>query len=346
MMKAVKAAVKSILFVLIFVFLFSYLSELFTRKTLNGAWNHTQKISGFYNEPENEFDIMYFGSSNTYCSFNPLIFYEETGIKSYVFASQQQPVWASYAYIKEALKTQDLKLIVLDVLMFSKDTEYYDDGVNYSFMDDIPLSVNKIELAAASAERGKRFELLFNFLKYHSRWSELTKEDYEFKREKTNDYLKGYVLLEETFTEAKEPEACPDDELGVISKKSEYYLNKIIELSKKEKIPLLLVKTPSNAKADDRRIFNTVKNIAAQNGIKYIDYNAQYDEIGFEMDKDFYDKSHLNYKGAEKFTRYFAEDIISEYFFDKIDDKNNTGDDWKKNLDKYYEYCSQIGILN
>ena len=343
MKKRVNEIAKTLIFVLIFVFVFSYLSELVCRKTLTGAWDHTQKISGFYNEPENEFDIMYFGSSNTYCSFNPLIFYEETGIKSYVFASQQQPTWATYYYIKEALKTQELKLIVLDVLMFSKQEEYYDDGVNYSYMDDIPMSKNKIELAFASAESGKRFELLFNFMKYHSRWSELTQEDYEFDRSKTHDYLKGYVLLEETYPQASEPEPCPDDDMSPLLEKNENYLNKIIELAKEEGIPLLLVKTPSNALKSDRRFFNSVKMIAEQTGVDYIDYNDEYPEIGFVMQEDFYDKSHLNYKGAEKFTRYFAQDIISKYSLAPSDDENNTDGAWQADLDRYYEYCSQLG---
>ena len=79
-MKTFKKIIAAIAFILIFVLVFSGLSELFSRKTLEGTWNHTQKISGFYNEPQNEFDIMYFGSSNTYCSFNPLIFFEESGM--------------------------------------------------------------------------------------------------------------------------------------------------------------------------------------------------------------------------------------------------------------------------
>lgn len=341
-MKRVKIILKPIIFIIIFLLIFSYLSNLFCRKTLNGTWNHTQKISGFYNEPENEFDIMYFGSSNTYCSFNPLIFYEETGIKSYVFASQQQPVWASYAYMKEALKTQSPKLLVLDILMFSKNQEYYDDGVNYSFMDDIPLSGNKIELAFAAAPSGERFRLLINFIKYHSRWSELTEEDYEFKRSETRDYLKGYVLLEDTYKEAAEP-AENIDETAPLADKEILYFNKIVSLAKKHNIPLLLVKTPSNAAAGDMKLFNSIKNLAEENDIEFIDYNLLYPEIGFVMNEDFYDKSHLNYKGAEKFTRYFAADMLSHYALPPSDDKNKTNNMWQADIETYYKYRENIG---
>lgn len=319
--------------------IFSYLSNLFCRKTLSGAWNHTQKISGFYNEPKNEFDIIYFGSSNTYCSFNPLIMYEKTGIKSYVFATQQQPVWASYAYIKEALKTQTPKLLVMDVLMFAKNEEYYDDGVNYSFMDNIPFSKNKIELARASAPTAEdQIRLLVNFIKYHPRWSELTEEDYTFKRENTKDNLKGYVLLDSTFTEAVPPDTSASD-TSPVSEKELLYFEKIISLSKEHNIPILFVKTPSNATYDEQKIFNAVKLKAEELNVKFIDYNKQYDRIGLIMNEDFYDKSHLNYKGAEKFTKTFSEDIVSLFpnWQKEADDES-----WIENINEYHQIIDEL----
>jgi len=337
-MKIIKGIIKPIIFVVIFLLIFSHLSELFCRKTLNGAWNHTHKISGFYNEPENEFDIIYFGSSNTYCSFNPLVVYGETGLKSYVFASQQQPVWATYTYIKEALKTQKPQLLVVDVLMFSKNLEYYDDGVNYSFMDDIPFSKNKIELAFASAPKGERFGLLFNFVKYHSRWSELSEEDYSFERSETKDYLKGYVLLEETFADAKKSDVSQIREEASLAEKETKYLEKIINLAKEENIPLLLVKTPSNVLPDDQKLFNSVKKYAEISGIPYADFNLVYPEIGLVMNEDFYDKSHLNYKGAEKFSMYFGK-----YLKENMEISPTTPTpEWDEDLNKYRSYIKGL----
>ncbi len=342
-MKIAKSGFKVILFITVFILIFTYLSELFCRKTIYGAWNCTYKTSGFYNEPENEFDIMYFGSSNTYCSINPLVFYDETKIKSYVFATQRQPVWATYTYIKEALKTQDLKLVVMDILMFSEDTEYYDDGVNYSFMDDIPLSRNKIELAAVSAPPRERTGLLINFMKYHSRWNELTKEDYEFDRSEVRDYLKGYVLMEELFTDGKAP-VTDENAVLPLGEKEKLYFNKIVELLHREGIPLLLIKAPSNVTADVQKRFNAVKQLATENNIEFIDYNKQYEQIGLILTEDFCDKSHLNYKGAEKFTKYFAADIQSRYALPPSDDDNNTDSLWQNDLNTYRGHCANLSV--
>ena len=73
---------------------------IFARKSLEGPWDMTNKIGGFYNEPRGEFTAMFFGSSHIYASLSPLELWHETGVKSYVFATQLQPMWATYTYLK------------------------------------------------------------------------------------------------------------------------------------------------------------------------------------------------------------------------------------------------------
>ena len=312
------------------------------RKSLGGAWNYTEKIAGFYNSQDNEYDVMFFGSSNTYCSFNPLIFYEESGVKSYILATQNQPVWASYTYMKESLKTQKPKLLVMDILAFTYKDEYSDDGVTHSYMDDLPMSANKLELAWVSAPNyGKRLELLCNFIKYHSRWNELTKTDFTFKRSEARDYLKGYVLLESTFDKAVLPDADTEETSPIEEKQKEYFY-KIINLAKENNIPLVLVKTPSNVVEKDQKLFNTVKKMAEKENVPFIDFNRRYDEIGLDIKDHFFDKSHLNYKGAEKFTRYFAKEISKRYPEIEPQDTNNTSAMWDADLKEYYKYCNNI----
>lgn len=340
--KTIKSISAVLVFILLFLLIFSYVSEVLCRKTVGGAWNYTEKIAGFYNSPKNEYDILFFGSSNTYCSFNPLIMYDETGIKSYVLATQNQPVWASYTYMKEALKTQEPQLLVMDILAFAYTEEYTDDGVTHSYMDNLPLSRNKLELASVSAENmGKQFELVCNFVKYHSRWNELTKTDFTFSRSKARDYLKGYVLLEQTTDEAIPPD-YETEETSPIAKKQEEYFYKIIDFAKDNNIPLLLVKTPSNVLEKDQKLYNTISKMAARENIPFIDFNKKYDDIGLDIEEDFFDKSHLNYKGSEKFTRYFGKVIDDEYHYIKSKDDTKTAKEWKNDIKAYYDYCQKI----
>ncbi len=336
MVKKFKRIASTIIFLLIFGMIFCGVSETLARKTLGGSWNYTKKVSGLYNEPENEFDVMFFGSSNTYCSFSPLIMYEKQGIKSYVFATQQQPTWATYTYIKEALKTQSPSLVVLDVLMFAGDLDYYDDGVNYSFMDDLPFSLNKIELAFASAEDYEPISLLFNVIKYHTRWAELKETDYDFDRSEMRDYLKGHVIVKNEFKEATPP-ATDVAEITPITEKNEKYLRRIIDLCEKEGVKLLLVKAPSNETPDEAKLYNYVWSVAEAEGVDYVNFNDRYEDIGIDFAVDFYDDSHLNFRGAAKFSEYFASFLTQEKGIVPMGDTNGTAEQWQADIALYYE---------
>lgn len=326
-----KLFLKGTVFLVCFCVLFSAASTLLSRKSLWGAWNSTTKLSGFYNSPRAEYDVLFFGSSNTYCSFNPLVLWEETGVKSYVFATQNQPLWATYYYMKDAFKTQKPKIVVLDVLMASKYTEYYDDGVNYSFADDMPLSWNKVQLALVSAPGKGAFDLLCNFTKYHSRWNELKEEDYTFRRGEQRDYLKGYVLLPEVYPDGVRPDVAGVTAKAELLDKNVEYLEKIIALCAEEQVELLLVKAPNNKTTAQEACYQKVEKLAQEHGVSYVDYNNFYDEIGLDLKTDFYDKSHLNYCGAEKFTRFFAGGLK----LPPSDDPNNTAAQWALDLQQY-----------
>ena len=77
----------------------------------------TTIINGFYEEEKNSIDVIFIGSSNCFCTVNPLILYEKYGITAYDFASSSQPMNISLLYLKEALKTQNPKVVALEANM-------------------------------------------------------------------------------------------------------------------------------------------------------------------------------------------------------------------------------------
>ncbi|HAL63294.1 MAG: hypothetical protein K5664_00180 [Firmicutes bacterium] len=328
-MKTAKRVLALAVFFSIFFALFSLCDRILSRKEVEGWWNVTAKIDGFYNSPKNEYDVIFFGSSNTYCSFNPLVIWKETGVKSYVFATQQQPLWATYYYMKDAFKRQNPDVAVLDVLMASKNDEYYDDGVNYTFCDNMPFSFDKIALARVSAPKGRRLGLLIRFLKYHSRWNELKKEDFEYRKRDMSDYSKGFYVLTSKCNNAEHTDLKNVEDSLPLSDKNREYLDKIIALCKENDVRLMLLKAPSNSTEEEKRYYNSVAKIAEENGLEFVDYNMCYDEIGLDMATDFFDERHLNIFGAEKFTEYFVK--TTEYFKDRECSDN----DWQGDYERY-----------
>ena len=301
-------------FLLVFGLLFAPLSELVCRKSLTGTWDMTNKVGGFYNEPEDEFEVMFFGSSHTYAAFSPLRLWERTGIKSYVFATQRQPLWATYAYLAEALKTQSPALAVVDCRGALEPAESYEEeGVTYSFMDDLPFSWNKVRLAWSSAgTMSGRAELLCNFIKYHGRWISLTEADYAFDRAALRDPYKGYVFLPAKEESFPRPAVGHITECAPLDRKNEYWLRRIITLCREEGVALWLVKTPSNLEAAEKALVNTVERIAAEYGVPFADFNESYEEIGLAPEL-FFDAHHMDARGAAQFTSWFAQRLTAQY---------------------------------
>ena len=73
------------------------------------------------------------------------------------------------------------------------------------------------------------------------------------------------------------------------------------------------------AENKDMEAFNRVSEIAAENGIEFMNMNYNYDDIGLDFEKDFNDYSHLNYEGSCKFTKFLAWQLLDRYG-DKIVD--------------------------
>lgn len=332
-----KKFVRFTAFILIAVIIFCRLDRLLTRKTLDGWWNITTKTQGFFNTEEDTLDVIFCGSSHAYSSFNPLVIGEETGLSCYTIATQKQPLWATYYYIKEAIKRQNPSLIVLDLFSFSLTDEYSDEATNYTFTDDFPFGINKLNMVRHSVAPKDSFSLLVKFTKYHTRWNELTAEDFSYTPNTLSDYLYGYCMLTETATdivpnEIGNPISIPS------SDKNELWLKNIIELCRKNNTRLLLVKTPMNRTSEECGYFMRAAEIAAEEDVQFIEYNSYFDEIGLSFETDFYDRAHLNWLGAEKFSRYFAQTALGD-----IEPKAPLSSEFADNLNRYKSEVEQLG---
>ena len=332
-----KKLIRFTAFLLIAAVIFAGLDRLFTRKTLDGWWNITTKTHGFFNTEEDTLDVVFCGSSHAYASFNPLVIGEETGLSSYVIATQKQPLWATYYYIKEAIERQKPSLIVLDLFAFSLQDEYADEATNYTFTDDFPFGRNKLEMIKHAAAPEDRFSLLFKFAKYHTRWSELTEDDFSYNPKELRDYLYGYCMLTATSddivpNEIGNPIAIPSSE------KNELWLIAIIDLCYENGTNLLLVKTPMNDTSEERGYFMRAAEIAEMEAVPFISYNELFDEIGLDFKTDFYDRAHLNWRGADKFSRYFAKTALAD-----ITPKAELNEEFMKNLERYKAEFDELG---
>lgn len=299
----VKTILKCIIFIVIFLILLHMLSILLVRKG-NG---YGTDIIDFYKQDKNSIDILYLGSSHAYSSFNPYLIEEETNLNGYVFATQQQPIWITYYYLKEALKNQKPKYVVLDVHMaVVQNLDYAEEQVNRDAIDKMKMSRNKIDVIGASVEKDKMSYYL-NIIKYHSRYKELNWNDFKTLFFNYSIDNKGYIALPEEDYIFEYDNIVITDDILKISAKNEDYLNKIIEITKDNDIQVILVKTPAKYTEDEYKKLNHINNIADENKIPFINYIKNINSLNLDFEKDFYDEGHLNENGSKKLSVTFSK---------------------------------------
>ena len=305
-----KIIIKVIIFTVLFSISLFMVSKIFVIK---GDGYGTDVLS-FYNEKENSMDLIFFGSSHSYSTFSPKVLEEKTGLKSYNFATQQQPLWITYHYMIESLKYQKPKYFVLEILMTSVNQSYMEEGVNRDAIDKMRFSFNKIQAINSSVENfSDRISYYLNIIKYHSRWNELSKKDIVDNLKNNISDSKGFTYLKGNVEPAYKNDVTNFKETKKITKKNNLYLKKIIELAKDNNIELILVKSPCTITKENQAYYNYVEEIAKENNIEYLNYNLLYDILELDFENDFYDSGHLKGESAIKVTNHFAKYLIEKY---------------------------------
>lgn len=266
----------------------------------------------FYEIEKYSLDVINIGSSHVFCSINPLEMYRKKGITSYNFAAGSQPIWFSYYYLKEALKTQKPQVVLLDVYTVNiLDDSHFVEKTQMNILDMKP-SFNKYE-AIQSSGSDDRWNIFWWFPKYHSRYYEVTVEDYN------NDLCRD--MMGYCYKPSAEPKDNADvDDISMvtdtlpISEKAELYLRKCIELCQKEKIGIVLINAPwADITQDAERHYNYVQKIAEEYGVDFIDGNRIYDKIGIDYRVDNAEGGHLSYTGSLKWTEYLSNYLTEHY---------------------------------
>lgn len=303
MKRRLKSSIKLIFFLITFFILLQISTNIMVKKG-NG---YGSDITSFYALEENSLDLMFFGSSHSYATFSPEIIYENTGLKSYNFATQQQPLYITYYYMLEALKTQKPKTFVMEIRGAIIEDEYMSEGVTRDALDKMKPSYNKFNAINTSVKDfDDRCTYYFNIIKYHSRYNELTLQEIKDGLLQKPIENNGFTALTPEGSQINNDEFINIEEEKKLLAKNEEYLMKIIDLTNENNINLILVKSPCQLTEKDKKYFNSVKKIAEDNGLQFIDYNLEIDNLDLVFE-DFYDKGHLSYSGAEKVSLDFSK---------------------------------------
>lgn len=329
-----KFGIKVVAFLLILVVSLIGINRLLVPKFyFTNNWPTTSVYTEFYKMDKNTIDVLFLGSSHGETLFYPQELYDEYGIRSYNLSCEQQNVITSYYWLKEALRFQNPKVVVLESTFCFP----YWPWSNYYCYNSTPectrkaidamrwshIKVNAVRDFSTYESEFTMESFLFNNIVYHDRWKELVEEDFLRDFMENNGETKGFAPLT-AISNNYDYKPIQDDnnaEAASMMYLMDEYFEKIISLCKDNNIEFVLVTAPSITQTAENH--NGCELAANQFGFNYYDFNSEdlYNEIEYNFALDNSDDGHLGLTGAKKITLKIGEILTNEYNVEPIMDK-------------------------
>ena len=137
---------KIICFCMVAVLMVGGLTDLLKPKWLENRWVSAKTNKSFYELQDNSAEVVFFGASIISAAMDPFQLYEEQGISSYNLGVMSQPMIGTYYWFKEALKTQNMKLAVIEIKSAGRSSEKAEEKARKSY-DYMKWGKNKIQYA-------------------------------------------------------------------------------------------------------------------------------------------------------------------------------------------------------
>ncbi len=305
-----------------------FATRLFMPKYMHGILEGAM-IGEYYDDPTDH-NVVFIGDCELYENISPVYLWENFGINSYIRGSAQQLIWQSYYLAEETVEREHPDVIVFNVLSMKYNTPQ-NEAYNRMTLDGMKWSSSKVDsIKASMTEEESMIEYMFPLLRYHSRWSDLNADDFNYLFHRDKVTFNGYYMrVDEKPADDNIPKGRPiiDYQFGDTAYQ---YLDKLTKLCKDNDIELILVKAPSLFPYWYPQWDKQIEDYAAANDLTYINFLDYQDSIGLDWDKDTYDGGlHLNLSGAEKLSEYFGQILSSDF---NVPDRRGEED-----LEKYWD---------
>ncbi len=290
-----------------------------------------------YYDEAGDHEVIFIGDCEVYENFTPALLWEKYGINSYIRGSAQQLIWQSYYMLLDTLKYETPEVVVFNILSMKYNTPQK-EAYNRMTIDGMRWSSAKIESIKASMLPDEKFiEYIFPLLRYHSRITELTGDDFKYLFNRDKVTHNGYYMRVDVKPATNVPDGkiLADYEFG---ENAYYYLDKITEICKEKGIRLILIKAPSLYPYwyDEWEV--QMEEYAKENDLTYINFLELIEETGLDFSTDTYDAGlHLNLSGAEKITDWFGKFLVENCNIKSRRGEENLEKEWEEKLRRYYD---------
>ncbi len=338
MKKKILRILSCIITICLTIVILSKLTDIMERKSSD------QKYSDFWSQEE-DFDVLFMGTSLVINGVFPMELWNDYGIVSYNFGGHGNQIPTTYWVMENALEKTTPKVVVIDCMKVEENDKcsIAFEYLHLSF-DTFPLNSTKVKAVwdllddptleeniangnvSEGDEQRTRIGLLWDYSVYHSRWNEISRNDFELPML----YEKG----------AESRIAVAGGSLNKISSNNKIapgstgdkYLRMMIEDCQKRGIDVVLTYMPFLASESQQRTANYIYDIAKEYDVDYINF-LDVDLINYQTDLSD-GEAHLNPSGARKITNYLGGYLVANY--DIPDRRNDMNYDyWNIDYDEY-----------
>ena len=348
-----KRIVRAVAFAVIAALLLLYLNEVFN---IADSDSNKRIFNAFYGEEKNTVDGVYFGTSASNRYFIGPKAYQQDGIAVFTLATMGMPLFFIPNLIEEVEKTQDPELYIIELRWVLKTRDLITDAHIRRVTDSMNYSRNRIDTIhkALDFTKGAEGELsdiddspldyYVPIIKYHSRLEsgDLRLKDVLLANSK--NHTKGYVTSPKTLQQVPQKEAVYTDGRSALSPEAQEALTELLDYLDGVDKDVLFVLAPYSVKEGQGEKFNTAADMVRARGYEVLNFNTEemIEALGLDWETDFYNSKHVNFLGAEKYTRYLSLYMSERY--DLPDRRGNAAyESWEEACD-YYENYVKDGV--
>ncbi len=291
-------------------------------------------IAEYYGE-QKDHDVIFIGDCEVYESFSPAVLWKEYGINSYIRGSAQQLLWQSYYLLEDTLRYEKPSVVVFNVLAMQYDKPQK-EAYNRMTLEGMEWSWVKIKAIYASRTEQESFlEYIFPILRYHTRWSQLNRDDFRYLLKTKQVAHNGYYMR----VDVRAAEDVPEGKLLAnyqFGENAYNYLDRMTELCRENDIKLVLVKAPSLYPYWYNEWEAQMDKYARENNLMYINFLELLEEVKIDFQTDTYDGGlHMNLSGAEKLSRYLGKILLEKELVSDRRGEQGLAERWEEKLKKY-----------
>lgn len=254
--------------------------------------SQTNTVQAFF---KREADVLILGPSTANHHYDCRIIEDSLGMTCYNAGRDGQNIIYDAMVLEGFLTRCTPKLVVVDVTHSTLSDTWMsslnDFNCYYGFLKPINDIIDSI---GSPVDRMKRWS---NIYRYNKTWEWLLNA----KIAKSAEDLDGYRPLE--VKEIKGLKATKETGKFVMDERCRHYLNRIIATCKEKNVKILFAISPTLI-IDEGNFAKDVNEVLKRKGLELMNWNG--DTTYTKHPELFYDKTHLNAKGAEAFTKEFV----------------------------------------